>query len=131
MLAPEDFGLDRVSGVHVVVGGLAAFSMAILRALRYNRSNVFVIVVEAVMCAFFSVSGISALHHWFGLSYSFAEFFGVMIGFLGTDFFRKCLVLFIPSHLPQSMRDELAKTISEHDQRKRRTAKSEEHRDNP
>lgn len=80
-------------------GAIASFVMVILRVLYQRKKNKFrYTVLDGLICASFVHTAVPVIEHWFPNT-EWAPFFGMFIGFIGTDKLREFLFKFVNTQI--------------------------------
>lgn len=80
-------------------GAIAAFVMVVLRILFQRKKNRFrYTILDGLICASFVHTAVPLIERWSGHS-DWAPFFGMLIGFIGTDKLREYLFKFVNTQI--------------------------------
>lgn len=71
---------------YLIVGTIAAFIMALLRCLRFDRRDLIMVVTESIMCAMIAGSIVMGVRAMWSIAFVWAVPIGVAVGFIGTNF---------------------------------------------
>ena len=71
---------------YLIVGTIAAFIMALLRCLRFDRRDLLMVVTESIMCAMLAGSIVMGVRAMWSIAFVWAVPIGVAVGFIGTNF---------------------------------------------
>lgn len=71
---------------YLTIGTIAAFVMALLRCLRFDRRDLSMVITESIMCAMIAGSIVMGVRAVWSIAFIWAVPIGVAVGFIGTNF---------------------------------------------